>query len=527
MTARVVAGVALSLAWAAPIPAAGAERERVGAQAGSPSRVSERLRGKDIASQMPPLDHPEYRTAPSATHMRDEDLVLGVVVSGRARAYPSWILKNFHVVNDTMGQTPVAVSFCEQCSGGGAFRREHNGRVLSMEVAGVYNGTILLRDRETRTLWAPFSGRAIEGPLVGQKLDRLPLSVTHWDEWVSRHPETDVLWAQPGRRGGHGSWYTYGRWGIVSEMGATIETWDARLPENALVYGVESGESAKSFPFSSVGARRGVVNDQVGPTPVVIVVRGGVEAAGYERGLKGRLLTFRPSFSSVGVMIDGETGSLWSWEGEAVGGLLRGEHLKPLAGYAVEWHVWSAYNPRADVFEPPAQGKPGPPREALVFPRLTLAGLGTGVPQALKLETEVNLVALWAAWCAPCRMEMPLIQDLVRKHAARGLSAVGIAIHIPEDIEREAVKRFVAEAKITFPILLVDEPGYEQLDALTRSLGGSGLVLPSVFVVDRQARVLAAFRGKDIDALPDALTKLLPPGRGAATSGDESGVNPP
>ncbi len=494
-----MAAVVLLCAGSAPICAAG--------------QASERLRGKDIASQMPPLDRPEYRYAPSATHMRDEDLVLGVVVSGRARAYPAWILKNFHVVNDAIGQTPVAVSFCEQCSGGGAFRRERNGRVLSMEVAGVYNGTIVLRDRETGTLWAPFSGRAIEGPLLGQKLDRLPLSVTHWDQWVSRHPETDVLWAQPSRRSGHGSWYTYGKWGIVTEMGETLETWDPRLPENALVYGVESAEGAKSYPFSSVETRRGVVNDQVGPTPVVIVVRGGVEAAGYERNLEGRLLTFRSAPSSEGVMIDGETGSRWSWEGEAVDGVLRGERLQPLDGYSVEWHVWSAYNPRADVFDLPPQDKPVPPREGLAFPKLTLSAVGTGLPQALKLDAEVNLVALWAAWFPPCRAEMPLIQELARKHAARGLSAVGIAIHIPEDIEREAVTRFVAEARITFPTFLVDEPAYDQLEALTRSLGGSGVVLPTVFVVDKRAGVLAVFRGKEVDTLPDALTRLLGPVR--------------
>ncbi len=493
--ARVLAGVVLLLCAAAPICAAG--------------QVSERLRGKDIATQMPPLDHPEYRPAASATHMRDEDLVLGVVVSGWARAYPAWILKNFHVVNDTIGRTPVAVAFCEQCSGGGAFRRERNGRVLSLEVAGVYNGTILLRDRETRTLWAPFNGRAIEGPLVGQKLDRLSLSVTHWDQWVSRHPETDVVWAQPGRRGGHGSWYTYGKWGIVSEMGATIETWDPRLPENALVYGVESAEGAKSYPFLSVGARGGVVNDQVGQTPVVIVVRGGVEAAGYERGLKGRRFTFRRSSPAQGVMIDDETGSLWSWEGEAVDGLLRGERLKPLDGYSVEWHVWSAYNPRADVFEQTAQHEPDPPRENPVFPSLTLASLGTGSPQVLKLDAEVNLVALWAAWCPPCRVDMRMIQDLVREQGTRGLSAVGIAIHIPEEIEREAVKSFVAEAKITFPILLVDEPAYDQLEALTRSLGRSGLVLPTVFIVDKRGRVTTALSGKDVDILPDALARIL------------------
>ncbi len=180
-------------------------------------------------------------------------------------------------------------------------------------------------------------------------------------------------------------------------------------------------------------------------------------------------------------------------------------------GYSVEWHVWSAYNPGADVFELPPVDRPDPPRADLGFPRLMLARLGTGALQAVKLETEVNLVALWAAWCPPCRVDMPVIQDLVRRHASRGLSAVGIAIHIPEDLEREAVRQFVAEARITFPIFLVDEPGYEQLEALARSLGGPGLVLPTVFVVDKQGRVLAALRGKDVDALPDALDKLLPP----------------
>ena len=104
---------------------------------------------------------------------------------------------------------------------------------------------------------------------------------------------------------------------------------------------------------------------------------------------------------------------------------------------------------------------------------------------------------------------MPLIQELARTYAARGLSAVGIAIHIPEDIEREAVTRFVAEARITFPTFLVDEPGYDQLEALTRRLSGSGVVLPMVFVVDKRARVLAVFRGKEVANLPEGLTALL------------------
>ena len=56
-------------------------------------------------------------------------------------------------------------------------------------------------------------------------------------------------------------------------MGATLPDNDPRLPENALVYGVENGEG-KAYPLAEVRARGGVVNDAVGPLPVVIVARG-------------------------------------------------------------------------------------------------------------------------------------------------------------------------------------------------------------------------------------------------------------
>lgn len=508
---RRAAAIALVLLFAASPPVGARTPGAKGERAQGGSRVSDRMRGRELAAELPPLENPEHRPVAKATHMRDEDLVLGVIVSGQARAYPWWIVKNYHVVNDTIGGTPIAIAFCEQCSGGAAFRRQHKGRTLFLDVAGVYNGTIILKDRETGTLWAPFSGRALEGPLAGQKLDRFPLVFTHWDDWIARHPDTDVVWASPSARSGHGSWYTAGKWGIVNEMGLTMESWDSRLPENVLVYGIANGESAKAYPLSYLRAHKGVVNDAVGSMPVVVAARGITEAAGFERALKGRVLTFRPTSDPVGVMTDAETGSFWSLEGEAIGGPERGARLKPLDGYTVEWHVWSAYNPRADVLDAPA---PDDARRAeeLVFPDLLLQGIDEGAPHALAFQGDVNLVALWSAWCPPCRKELPLVQDLVRKHAARGLSAVGIAVHIPEPIEREAVRSFVAEARISFPTLLIDDPAYEQLDSLARRLGGPGLVLPTVYAINRKGRILAVFRGKDLDALPEAVEKLLSSG---------------
>ena len=469
-----------------------------------PPRIEDRIRGREIAAASPPMESPAVRSVAAATHMKDEDLVFGVSVSGQSRAYPWWVAKNFHVVDDVLAGEPVALAFCEQCSGAAAFKRTVDGRVLVFEVAGVYNGTIILRDRQTRTLWAPFSGHALEGPLAGRKLERLPLTITRWDEWSARNPRGEVAWGPPEARGGHGSWYEPGKWGIVSEMGSTLQAWDPRLPENELVYGLEAG---KAYPLRWLHDSGEILNDTVGGAPVVVVARGRLDVAAYDRRVQGRELTFRRSSGSQAVMNDAETGSDWSGDGEALAGPLRGERLAPADGYVVEWHVWSAYNPGAAVAGLPDK-MPAAPLPAVSFPSLTLTGLD-GQARPLTFPSPVNLIVLWAAWCPSCKEEMPALARMVEARAADGLSAVGIAIHIPEEDERAAVQRFASEARLRFPTLLVDEAAYDRLDALSRQTGGPGVVLPTVFMTDREGRILSVLRGRDVSALPTLVEDLL------------------
>jgi thiol-disulfide isomerase/thioredoxin len=145
-----------------------------------------------------------------------------------------------------------------------------------------------------------------------------------------------------------------------------------------------------------------------------------------------------------------------------------------------------------------------------VLPDLLLADARGGAPpRPLRLDGALNLVVLFAAWCPPCRVEMPRLQRLAEERAASGLRVVGIAVHIPEDLEREAVRRFLAEAKITFPTFLVDDGAYEGLEGLARRAGGAGVVLPTVFAVDREWRVLAVYRGREVETLPGTVTGLL------------------
>ena len=48
----------------------------------------------------PDLDNPELPSAESATYLPNDDLVLGLVWGGEARAYPVRMLWFHHIVND-------------------------------------------------------------------------------------------------------------------------------------------------------------------------------------------------------------------------------------------------------------------------------------------------------------------------------------------------------------------------------------------------------------------------------------------
>lgn len=103
----------------------------------------------------------------------------------------------------------------------------------------------------------------------------------------------------------------------------------------------------------------------------------------------------------------------------------------------------------------------------------------TGKPWKFSdLRGKVVLVNFWATWCPPCRKEMPDLDALYQRFAAKGFVVLGIS-----DEERSKVEPFIRERKVSFPVLL--DSG--------RKVNDQFIVegIPKSFVYDRDGKLVA------------------------------------
>jgi peroxiredoxin len=103
----------------------------------------------------------------------------------------------------------------------------------------------------------------------------------------------------------------------------------------------------------------------------------------------------------------------------------------------------------------------------------------TGKLWTLKqLSGKVVVLNFWATWCPPCRKELPDLESLYQQFKDEGLMILAIS-----DEDMAKVKPFVAQQKVTYPILL--DPG-RKVNELFQISG-----IPKTFVYDRNGKLAA------------------------------------
>jgi thiol-disulfide isomerase/thioredoxin len=96
------------------------------------------------------------------------------------------------------------------------------------------------------------------------------------------------------------------------------------------------------------------------------------------------------------------------------------------------------------------------------------------------------LVNYWATWCAPCRREIPLLNELRAEGRAPGLEVIGIAVDFRDD-----VLAYASETPINYPLLIGEEDGLAAVTAM-----GMQPAFPFTVFADSQQRILTVKIGE-------------------------------
>jgi hypothetical protein len=190
---------------------------------------------------IPSIDQPEFLKTSNVDFLDGDDIVLSLRHGNITRAYPTRILDRHEIVNDTFGETPVAVTYCPLCGSGLAFVRVLDGEKVQLGVSGLlHNNDLIMYDRKTESLWQQITGQAIAGPKRGSILQSLPVTMSLWEEWKAANPTAEVLAPPPGQQ--QYSKKTYGDYDSSDRLLFPVTDMDARLHVKKVIHGVEIGE---------------------------------------------------------------------------------------------------------------------------------------------------------------------------------------------------------------------------------------------------------------------------------------------
>lgn len=293
---------------------------------------------------IPSIDSPKFVSAEDAG-LQDSDLVLGLNINGDIRAYPLNILVWHEIVNDEVGGTPVAVTYCPLCFTNQVFHRTIDNQTVEFGTSGkLYNSNLVMYDRTSESLWSQALGQAIVGEHAGKELERIPFDVAFWREWKTLYPQSKVLSQDTGFGRPYGV-DPYGNYYTDPNILFPVSHRDDRLGPKEIVVGLENEGIYRAYPIQQIEDNH-IINDEIGVRKIALMSFYPFMVRAYDRSVDGLVLDFQ---YNGGKVIDTQTSSIWNFEGEAIEGEMKGKRLVRLPFDEGFWFTWVAFHPETSL----------------------------------------------------------------------------------------------------------------------------------------------------------------------------------
>ncbi len=312
-----------------------------------------------------PIDTPDFLAVSEIDWLTDQDPGVALEVDGDARFYPLAVLTRHEIVNDTVGDVPIAVTYCPLCNTALAFDRRFDGQTLRFGVSGLLrHSDLVMWDDATESLWQQITGQGIVGTYAGEQLEIVGSSIVRWADFAANYPDGRALSSEQG----FGIPYGANPYSGYSSRPRPFPFFegeiDTRYPALSRVVGVTLESGSKAYPFAEI-SEAGAVNDAIGEMGVVVFWGASDTADALDASIisqsdgVGTGIAFSPlvndrplTFEKVDdtTFKDIETGTTWTLLGKAVEGELVGSQLTILPHRNEFWFAWDVFFPDSPVW---------------------------------------------------------------------------------------------------------------------------------------------------------------------------------
>jgi thiol-disulfide isomerase/thioredoxin len=133
-------------------------------------------------------------------------------------------------------------------------------------------------------------------------------------------------------------------------------------------------------------------------------------------------------------------------------------------------------------------------------PEITVQRLNGKPLRIGDLRGKVVLLDVWASWCAPCKDELPMLDEIAARQRKRGVEIVAVSI----DQERDNVDKFL-RGKPRWSLTVAHDPNGVIAETLQPDK------MPTSYIIDRSGIVRyvnSGFERADAPVIERRLTEL-------------------
>jgi len=276
-----------------------------------------------------------------------DKLVIGVVINGEAKAYPIQLIGYHHQVRDTIGNTPVMVTYCTVCRTGRVFSPVVNGKIETFRLVGMDHFNAMFEDANTKSWWRQETGVAAAGPLAGTALMEIPSRQSVLAAWLLQYPNSLILQPDTIFKKRYENLADFDKGTIDGDLEKRDS---ASWKFKSWVIGIAHNNEARAYDWNELVDKK-ILEDSLPGLPLVIVLEKDTATFHvWSRIVKGNPLQFLKDNQSD-LIKDNNTNSTWNMNGICIDGPLKGEQLIPVQAYQEFWHSWRTFHPKTTQYK--------------------------------------------------------------------------------------------------------------------------------------------------------------------------------